>query len=131
MRALSRQRGQSLVELTLILPVLLLVVLVTVDLGRAYFDYISILAAAENGVKVASHAAKTDAEITNAVVSEPDGTITISPSSVTISPSPTRASGQQVTVTVERPFVAVTPFVSSIWGGGPLNIRVSATGPVM
>jgi hypothetical protein len=43
----SRRRGQSLVEFALILPVLLLLVLGAMDLGRAYFTSISL----ENAVK--------------------------------------------------------------------------------
>ena len=54
-RRRSRSRGQSLVELALALPILLLLVLGTVDLGRAFFDYIQM----RNGAFGSSYGAST------------------------------------------------------------------------
>src|SRR5262245_41084986 len=42
-------RGQSLVELAVATPVLLLILLGTVDLGRAYADYVDLKNAARDG----------------------------------------------------------------------------------
>ena len=43
------RRGQGLVELTLALPVLLLILLGTIDLGRMYADYIDLKAGVRDG----------------------------------------------------------------------------------
>ena len=43
-------RGQSLVELALSLPVLLLLLLGTIDFGRMFFDYVQMRNAAREGV---------------------------------------------------------------------------------
>ena len=41
--------GQSMVELSLVLPVLILVLLGTIDLGRAFFDYVRLTNAVREG----------------------------------------------------------------------------------
>lgn len=50
----SASRGQSLAELALILPVLLILVLGAIDFGRLYFAYVSVTNAARNGAQYAS-----------------------------------------------------------------------------
>ena len=49
------RRGQSLVELALLLPVLALIVLGTVDLGRAFFAYQRLTNAVMQGALYGSH----------------------------------------------------------------------------
>src|SRR5688572_13246994 len=49
--ALWRERGQSLVEMALILPLLLLIVLGTIDLGIGFKTYIGLTNAAREGVR--------------------------------------------------------------------------------
>ncbi len=52
-RADSRaQRGQALVEFVIIVPVLLLFVMLTVDVGRAYFEAVDAAGAARAGVRM-------------------------------------------------------------------------------
>src|SRR5258708_6394373 len=48
------ERGQSLVELALAMPVLLLLLLGTVDLGRAYYTYVAAENAAREGARYAA-----------------------------------------------------------------------------
>jgi len=52
-RGRSRQRGQSLVETALILPIFLLLVVAIFDLGRAVFMYSTVGNAARQGARVA------------------------------------------------------------------------------
>jgi Flp pilus assembly protein TadG len=49
--SLYRERGQSLVEFAIILPVLLLLVVGTVDLGMGFRTYITLTNAAREGVR--------------------------------------------------------------------------------
>ncbi len=53
-RLVRCQRGQSLAELSIVLPVLLIVVLGSIDLGRVFFAYISVTNAARNGARYAA-----------------------------------------------------------------------------
>jgi Flp pilus assembly protein TadG len=56
-------RGQSLVELSLILPVLLILALGIVDYGRVYFEYVSVTNAARTGAAFASKDVDTAADL--------------------------------------------------------------------
>lgn len=53
MRRLRAQRAQSIVEFSLVAPVLLLMLFGTIDFGRALYYYITIQQAANEGVRVA------------------------------------------------------------------------------
>lgn len=54
LRARQRTRGQSLVELALILPVILLIVLVAIDFGRAFSGYVTLTNATRIGANYAA-----------------------------------------------------------------------------
>ncbi len=48
-RALSRGKGQSMVEMAIVMPLLCLIMLGTLDVGRVFFDYIQMRNAAMEG----------------------------------------------------------------------------------
>ena len=48
------ERGQSLAELALVLPIVLLLVLVTVDFGRAFFGWVTLNNMARVGANYAA-----------------------------------------------------------------------------
>jgi Flp pilus assembly protein TadG len=48
-RTLSRGKGQSMVEMAIAMPLLCLIMLGTIDVGRVFFDYIQIRNAAMEG----------------------------------------------------------------------------------
>ena len=50
----TRERGQALVEMALLLPILLLITMGAIDFGRLYFAYTSIANAAREGAMCAS-----------------------------------------------------------------------------
>ena len=62
--ALRSGHGQSLAEFALILPVLMIIVLGTVDLGRVFFAYISVTNAARNGAQYAASDSENVADVT-------------------------------------------------------------------
>ena len=53
-RFIGGKRGQSLVEFGLMLPILVLLVLGSIDFGRVFFAYISVTNSARNGADYAS-----------------------------------------------------------------------------
>ena len=96
---LRSERGQGLVELALVLPLLILLLAGTVDLGRAFFSYIEITNAAREGARAGSRmpchagdavqrqAMKTS--ITNAAVAEAaDSGVTLTAGNIFIIPDP-------------------------------------------
>lgn len=118
------ERGQSLVEFALILPIFVLVLAGLFDLGRAVFAYNTISNASRESVRVAivnqtatdvqNEAMKqgvalglspTDVTITYA---EPDGSGTLCPAAYSI--------GCVATVTVQYSYTAATPVIGQIIG---------------
>ena len=60
----SNQSGQSLVELALLMPVVMLLLLGTVDLSRALYAYITVIGAATAGAQYASSSIYASTDIT-------------------------------------------------------------------
>src|ERR1700716_4186150 len=72
-RFARRRRGQALVELAMILPLLVLLMLGSADLGRAYYLKLEMSGASRAGMRMAVLGAGTD--IGNAVRAEPNSAI--------------------------------------------------------
>ena len=75
-RSLTGTRGQSLAELAFILPLLLVLVLGSIDLGRLFYAYISVTNGARNGATYASASADNlddTAAIRDAVLQDTTG----------------------------------------------------------
>jgi len=68
MRTKWKERGQSLVELALILPILLLIVIAMVEVGYAMRNYLLVMSANREGVRFASRGRFTDDAIAQRVV---------------------------------------------------------------
>ena len=129
---LRSERGQSLVELALVLPLLILLLAGVADLGRAFFSYIQITNAAREGARAASRlscyrldttqqAAYADRvrqaiqdEVDGAIVDPGDLIIAVSPA---ISPDPGYRcpnAGEKIVVTVSYPYITILSGASRI-----------------
>lgn len=105
--------GQSIVELALALPVILALLVVGIDTGRAYYFGTVVIDAAAAGARQAAETPMSDATIDGAALdAAPSGLLTTSDVAI----SGTRTSGQAMTVTVTYSFVPVTPFARAIVG---------------
>jgi Flp pilus assembly protein TadG len=119
------ERGQSLVEMALILPVFLLLLVGILDFGRMMYSYAHLHMAAQETVRIGG-LGKNDSEITafaNDYVQLAEGehlTINITPGDTV------RDSGDYVTVTLQYPFAFFTPFVSSLFSSS-LSIKAEST----
>jgi Flp pilus assembly protein TadG len=139
-RGTAGGRGQSLAEFALVLPVLLLTVLVGLDMGRAFYSWVTLNNAARVAANYvglnpgASFAAsstydtllRTDA--TNAACSIASGAPPqpVFADGVIDANATTNDLGDNVTVTVACPFRVLTPILSAIVGS-PLTITASST----
>lgn len=123
-------KGQSLAELALVMPILLLVLLGAIDLGRVFYYQVAITDAAREGVRVGSLPARTDGEIRSAVRNEVSSTFSIPDGNIAIDPPAVRVSGQPVTVTVSYDFTALTPVIDRMMGGQPAQLTRSAAAVV-
>ncbi len=126
-RRRSRSRGQSLVELALALPILLLLFLGTVDLGRAFFDYIQMRNGAFEGARYGARVPSDTSGITDAVTTH--GVPSGSNVTVTTTGDCTNVGGDcTVTVTVTHTFQPIsTSFLNHYFGLGNINLHASAT----
>ncbi len=131
-RTRHRPRGQSLVELALILPVMMLLFAGALDLGRVFYSQITIENAAKEG---ALEAARNPTSFDNTKPCDPDTNrvlclvlneakgslyeITAADVTLACSPSPCPtdpAFGDTVSVTVAGHFTLLTPLLAQIVG---------------
>lgn len=129
-----RQRGQSLVEFAIMVPVLLILLMGLVDLGRAYYTYLALRDAAAEGANfgaVYPHClSSADCPNPNNIIhrvrqSAPSGGL-VNWSDAIISPLvPSPTPGQSLTVTVSYTYTIITPVVNVIIGSQtmPLTAR--------
>jgi len=122
-----RHHGQSMVEFALILPVLLLLVIGFLDLGRGVYTQAGIANAAREGARSAIIRTNDAAAIRTATKANAIG-VELTDDDITITPAQ-RISGQPVTVHVTNRFYAITPFVTQIMndGAGYLDLESTAT----
>ena len=127
----ARFRGQSVVELALALPLLLLLMLGTIDIGRVFIDYIQIRNGVFEGARYGSTQPSDTTGIKNAVLDHgvPSDTV------VTVALSGNwNTIGGDGTITVEgsRTYTPVTTsFLKKFFGIGVFKLKESATMQVM
>ena len=125
------QRGQSLVELALVLPVLVILLLGLVDLGRLFYAYTGITGAAAEGAAYGAARARwldldLEAEVRKRTVEASDGLVQIGDDAVDVAPAPITPSTDRITVTVTYDYELITPLVRNMVGGGVLPLRAVA-----
>jgi Flp pilus assembly protein TadG len=142
LRGRQGQRGQAVVELALVLPLLMVIMLFAVDVGRLFFAYTgmqnaareaAVFAAASAACKVGG-ATCVSTGVANAASQEVGADAAMTVQSVACSPSCTLSSGTteyRVTVTLSRPF-PLMPAVQSVPGVGGeffpvFTLRATAT----
>jgi Flp pilus assembly protein TadG len=126
-------RGQSLVELAFILPMLLMLGIGIVDMGRAFYTSIAIQGAAEAGSLVAAEYNQSAAAVKAKIMASTNPDIfpfvTIQDSEITLTMD-TSATGKdtEYSIVVTRNFQLLTPFIGSVVGSQALTLRSAVTG---
>lgn len=146
-RLRDRQRGQSLVELALVLPILLALLAGALDLGRVFYATVSLNNAAREGALQAAETPTSYVEdgacdtATNRVVCRvlleaKDTMTTVRPTDIDVtctvqlpSPCPKQAASL-VTVEVRGTFTLLTPLLRSVLGTDTLNLRSTASAQI-
>jgi Flp pilus assembly protein TadG len=122
---IQEEKGQSLVEMALLLPVLLLILVGIIDFGRVLYSYSHLHLATQETARLGG-LGKSDSEITQFAKDY----IHIGDSSmlnVTITPNDvSRESGDYVTVTLEYPMELMTPLLSNILPS-PIQLQADST----
>jgi Flp pilus assembly protein TadG len=113
---MKSEKGQSLVEFALIVPVLILLLLGIMDFARIFHAYLTIDHAGREAARAAS-IGKDASAITSMAVNQ--GTsINLQASHVTVS---TGSSGTNATITISYPITFLTPVIGNIVG--PLTLK--------
>jgi Flp pilus assembly protein TadG len=123
----GRQRGQSMVEFALTLPLLLLMLMGMLDLGRGLYAYSVVANAAREGARAGIVASTSDSAIRTAVRQLTVGLEAIPDNKIAITPAGSRTTGGTVKVTVTYNFRAATPLIDTFFPGGVLPLVSSAT----
>lgn len=126
-----RRGGQSLVELSVVLPILLLTMLATIDFGRLFFDYVQLRNAAREGAAYGARFPTDQTGISSRVTSHgvPGGTVV----TTACNPAPTNCSGlstgstSTITVTASHTFEPITTAFLDDYGLGAIDLDLTAS----
>ncbi len=120
-RRRDRTRGQSMVEFTLILPVLMLMIFGIYQFGQTYSDYIQVTNAARTGGRKALVSRSDTNGVADTITAAQNATWWLNKANMTVTVTPGQpwTTGQTVTVTVTYPYsISLLGFVA---GSGTLK----------
>jgi hypothetical protein len=126
-------RGQSLVEFALMLPVLLIILAGVLDLGRLYYAHVAVADAAAEGAAVAAISPNDSEEVFNRAQHASGGLVELERDRVqiTCASCPNVRSGDPIAVTVSYEFGLGTPFLNAMLPGGVLNLTATVEEAVL
>ncbi|KXS40676.1 MAG: TadE family protein [Candidatus Frackibacter sp. T328-2] len=111
---LRQKRGQALVELALVLPVILLILFGIVEFGRVFHAYLVITNAAREGAREGA-ISNSDSQIQSTVETAVDPSLDLNNLNINISPSQAnRSRGDSVKVEVKYNVDLFTPVVTQL-----------------
>lgn len=122
---IREEKGQAIVEFALVIPILLLIFVGIVDIGRLTFVYTSLHFTGQESVRVAGLGG-TDEKIRAKAYESFNAD---DPTKLLIDSSllhEERKSGEYITITVTYPYTPLTPFVGSLFSGS-INLSVDST----
>lgn len=112
-KVIKDKRGQALVELALVLPLLILIIIGMMEFGRIFHSYLLITNAAREGARLGV-VGETDSEIRTRV-KDMAVSLDLTDSQISITPEESlRARGVPLTVKVEYEMDLITPVLDII-----------------
>lgn len=128
----SRQSGQSLVEMAISLTMLLMLMAGVLDIGRAYYTYLSLRDAAAEGAAYGSiHPTDTSGIIDRVVGESPGGVVNWGASTVTTDILVKNCRGGGIKVKVDYSYTLLTPFIGSIVGSQTLPLSATVVNTIL
>jgi Flp pilus assembly protein TadG len=128
MKTLKKNKGQSLVEFGLSLPLILLAIFLFLDMGRAVYYYSAVTNAVREGARY-SIVHRQDADYETqlvTIVSNYSVAVPIDPATITYTDS--GADNEFITVSASHEFNPVTPLLAQVLGeGNTITIHSSST----
>jgi len=127
----KREKGQSMVEVALTMPLLLLILMGILDLGRAYFTFVALSDAAAEGASYAAIHPTNLTEISARAADSSDGLVTFAPEMVSVEFNGDAMDSSVVTVTVQYDYPLLTPVIQSMVPNGVINMRAVVAQPII
>jgi Flp pilus assembly protein TadG len=120
------ERGTTILEMALIMPVLLLMAIGLLDFGRAVYVRNELAHSARDAARLASIDPANTACI-RAAASKHSSLATLTAADITITRPSLVAPGQPVTVAVQSKYQPVTTLIAGAIGASNLTLKASAT----
>ena len=124
-RLKQSERGQGLTELAIALPVLLLLLLGMLDVGRAFWALIALRDPAAAGASYAASYPTRITEIRERAAASSTALVVLSPDMFSVDYVDPPTAGQPITVTVTYDFELLNPVGNAIVPGGTLTLRAA------
>lgn len=119
---MKSEKGQSLVEFALMLPLLIVILFGIIDFGRVFNAYLTINHASREAARAAS-IGKDDTTIKNTAVNDA-ANISLTADQVGINfPTGDRSSGNDAKITITYPITFLTPVIGNIVG--PIKLKAT------
>ena len=134
---MNMEKGQSLVELALTLLIILTLLAGAVDLGSAFFSYVAIRDAAQEGALYGSLYPADTSGIINRVRQSSSAPVNLSVTSgdrkVDVNPSTPQGAcrNKPITVTVSYDYWLSMPFIGAILGANTILLSASVTDTIL
>ncbi len=126
------QQGQSLTEMAVGLSMMLILLAGVLDLGRAYYTYLSLRNAAAEGAAYGSIQPTDTAGIQTRVRNEsPLGMVEWSGATITTTTIGSACRGGGIKVTVQVNYTLLTPFIGAIVGSQSLPLQAEVTNTIL
>lgn len=128
-RSPSESSGQSTVEFALVLPLLALIVMGMIDLGRVFYTYGALANAAREGARFCALNLGDTTGTRARIAGDLGGRVTVDLTGVTCPAIPTINPGDMVTTALQATFAPITPLVARFSGdpSGTFAVRASAS----
>jgi Flp pilus assembly protein TadG len=126
-RSTQSERGQGLTELAIALPILLLLLLGLLDLGRVFWALVALKDATSEGASYAASYPDRTTEIKERAAESSNAMVELSPDMFTVDYVDPPTAGEPITVTVMYDFELVGPVAKAIVPGGTITLRTADT----
>ncbi len=127
---IRHEKGQSIVEMALLFPLLLMLLMGVVDLGRAYYVIVSLRDAADEGAAYAAIEPMKDNDIRLRAADATGELVVVDPANVSID-KPLLQAGAPITVTIEYHYDFYMPLVTPLLPEEGITLRGQASHPIL
>lgn len=132
----SKEKGQSMVELALTITILMALLAGTIDLGRAFFTWLALRDAAQEGASYGSIRPTDNSGMISRirdnleqVIPDPATDTTVS---ITITPASEKCLGSTIQIDVYYPTFPITmPFLGTIIGSQTIPIHATVNDTIL